>query len=235
MRKEKRKVKASTIALLIVLLMFSACAGSANTLLSATEDEMIYAIRLMLSEVCNRAFADLKIMISEYSFIPPEIEILDNYKETVPGLKDILGKWKEDITDSFLNNSKTLENNLKSIISEVNIKNPENIVSSNTKSGSLMLATNCYPQILQCFITFINEHILYLKQAINQFNIYVSTNNRISNTDMESIKLTEQEVNRIISDNLCNNLLNYFIKNEDLYRTTPNSSNPKIIRQVFNI
>ncbi len=235
MKRKRKRINLIISFFLITLFLLYACTTSKTDKEELSNEELEYAIKLMLSEVTNRAFTDFKIFISDYDFIPEELNTLNKEKDIIPGLSTILQSWTINIRNAFINKSKSLDNDIRKVIDNMIIPNPKSIISSGVRSASVLLSTTYYPEIQNCFINFIMNNITELRQAINQYNIYIDTTNRINPTNLDKINLSDYDISYSLSNPLCNYILNFFMANEDLYRTTPNSSNPQIIRQVFNI
>ena len=69
MKRKRKRINLIISFFLITLFLLYACTTSKTDKEELSNEELEYAIKLMLSEVTNRAFTDFKIFISDYDFI----------------------------------------------------------------------------------------------------------------------------------------------------------------------
>lgn len=228
-------MKKVTVFACAVLLVFALVSCSSSKSYSpVTEEEAAYSMNLAMTTAFENTISRLINATDLMQTVPPQYVILEEYKNTVPGLNAILNSWDTQIKNYFKSAIPQIENELYPYVNSLEYNDPLSFIASSDTSGSELFQKLYYDVVFDfCSNLAQNADYSILESAVNQYNLYLKANDFLYRTQSEKLDVSDPSM--YFTNLLTISFFNVLYSSEELYRTTPDPYKDRTAAVVFAV
>jgi len=197
-----------------------------------TETDAAYALEYALTTALIDSGQQLIQYIKTHSLVPQSYSVLEENRNTIPGLNSLLETWDEEFSAYLIRSFEEILESVNTVSSEVRFDDPFAFVyESDTSASDYFL--ELYGMSILTYIYSVAAKADYstLEKARNQYNIYIRTSNFVyGKSDAELAENRNADEFGTLFYNTFTQLLR---NNERLFRTTPDPYLDPRVKAVF--
>jgi len=234
-------MKKKATGLLFIFLIFCLLLGSCSTSAPAetnvdvedlTESDAAYALEYALTTALIDAGQQMIQDIRTRKMIPVSYSVLDENRNSIPGLNSLLNSWDEEFSIYLISSFEKVLENVNTVGANIKFDNPFAFVNeSDTSASDYFLKLHGNSILTYIYSVAANADYTTLEKARNQYNIYIRTSNFVYGTSEE--ELPENNNASEFGTLFYNNFVQLLRNNERLFRTTPDPYLDPRVKAVF--
>ena len=197
-----------------------------------TETDAAYALEYALTTALIDSGQQLIQYIKTHSLIPQSYAVLEENRNTIPGLNSLLESWDEEFSSYLVQAFETVLESVDTVSSGIRFDDPFSFVrESDTSASDYFLELHGSSILTYIYSVTAQADYSTLEKARNQYNIYIRTSNFVyGKTDAELAENNNADEFRTLFYNTFIQLLR---NNERLFRTTPDPYLDPRVKAVF--
>jgi len=222
---------------LIFCLLMGSCSSSSSTeanvdVENLTEADASYALEYALTTALIDTGQQMIQDIRTRKLIPASYSVLDENRNSIPGLNSLLNSWDEEFSTYLISSFEKVLENVNTVGSNIKFDDPFTFVKeSDTSASDYFLKLHGNSILTYIYTVAANADYTTLEKARNQYNIYIRTSNFAFGTAKE--ELAENDNAGEFGTLFYNNFVQLLRNNEKLFRTTPDPYLDPRVKAVF--
>ena len=226
---------------LFILLLFPALVSCSTSNIDTegtidaedlTETDAAYALEYALTTALIDSGQELIQYIRTHSLIPQSYAVLEDNRNTIPGLNSLLESWDEEFSTYLVQSFEVILETLSTVGSDVRFNDPFAFVQeSDTSASDYFLKLHGTSILTYIYSVTAQADYSTLEKARNQYNIYIRTSNFVygKSDDELAENMNADEFGALFYNTFTQMLRN----NEKLFRTTPDPYLDSRVKAVF--
>ena len=197
-----------------------------------TETDAAYALEYALTTALIDSGQQLVQYIKTHSLIPQSYSVLEENRNSIPGLNSLLETWDEEFSTYLVRSFEEILETVDIVSSGIRFDDPFSFVQeSDTSASDYFLKLHGISILTYIYTVASQADYSTLEKARNQYNIYVRTSNFVYGTS--GVELAENNNADEFGTLFYNTFTQLMRNNERLFRTTPDPYLDPRVKAVF--